>query len=166
MACFNSVRSNCQGPYYPCPVCCCACNCSSNSVVNPVIESSFAFLNLPTTATVASGATVPVAIVFNNGTSIIATTTGEVNLAVGTYQLTYNVTSVVGASGTNSFGISINGATFSPSITTVSGTAGETVSVSNGVIISVVNPSVIRLVNLGTDDVSVTRANLTIRKID
>ena len=166
MACFNSGRSNCHGPYYPCPVCCCACGCNSNSVVNPVVEGSFAFFNLLTTATVESGATIPVSLVLSGGTAISTTTLGEATLAPGTYQVAYNVTSAIGTNETNSFGLTLNGATIASSISTITGTVGDAESVSNTVILSVSSASVLRLANLGTETVSVTRANISIRKID
>ena len=166
MACFNTNTNNCFGPYYPCPVFCCRCECSSNSVVNPPIEDSFAFLSLDTTTTVSSGGIVPLTLSSSGGSSITSTTVGEVVLAVGTYQATYNINSVIGASGTNSFGLTLNGTTIASSISNTTSTVGSAISNTNSVVFTVATPSVLRLINLGTDTVVVSNANLFIRKIN
>lgn len=166
MACFSNCRYNNFGPYYPCNVTTCGCNCSANNVVNPQVVQSYAFLALTTTTNVASGALVPVALVASSGTGITSATAGEVTLTPGTYQAFYNVTSEIGENGTNSFALSLDGTIIGNSVSSVSGTAGQTGALSNSVIFTVASNGTLRLVNNGEDAVDVIVANLTVRRIN
>ena len=57
MACFNSRRYSCFGPYYPCPISFCSCRCCNNVVQNPiVVTTNLAFFALTTTTAVDAGA--------------------------------------------------------------------------------------------------------------
>lgn len=167
MACFISRRYNCYGPYYPCPISCCSCNCCcSNVVQNPIVVTiNLAFLSLTTVTEVASGGVVPVTLVSNVGTAITSTTPGVVNLSAGSYEVSYNVNSLIGSSGTNSFGLQLNGTSVPASISIATGTVGATTTQTNTSVITATSPSTLSLVNLGADTVDVNLANLTIRKI-
>ena len=167
MACFISNRNSCFGPYYPCPISCCSCRCCcANIVQNPSISTiNLAFFALTTPTTVASGAVVPMPLVSSVGTSITSTTPGTANLTPGTYEVTYSVTSVIGASGTNSFGLELGGTILPASVTTVTGVVGDTETVSGSAVLTVTATSTLSLNNLGADAVDVNVANMTIRKI-
>ena len=165
MACFTTGGHNCFGPYYPCQVWTSVSRCDSNTVVNPVIVPNFAFFTLASSVTVTSGGVVPLALVSSSGTAITLTTVGEITLAVGTYAVNYNISSILGASGSNSFGLTLNGVTIPASVTSVTGSAGDSASLSNSVIITVTSPSALRIVNLGTDAVVVNMANLFVQKL-
>ncbi len=167
MACFISNRHSCVGPYYPCPISCCSCSrCCSNIVQNPpVVATNLAFFALTTTTSVASGAIVPVSLVSNFGTAITSSSVGTATLSAGTYEATYNVVSVLGGNGTNSFGLQLNGAIIPASVSTTEGTAGEVSTVSNSVVFTVSATGTLTLNNLGSETVDVNVANLTIRKI-
>lgn len=167
--CLFSTNSSyrCSHSCYPCSIFFTNsnCNCQTGSVVNPVITPSLAFLALTTPTEVAIGAVVPVALISNSGTAITSTTPGTATLAAGTYEVFYNVTSEIGASGTNSFGLILGGTTIPASVSSVAGTAGAQATVSNNVIFTVGSPTTLSLTNLGADAVTVNNANLTIRKI-
>lgn len=168
MACLNSYRKNCYGPSTPCPVVCCSCtNCCENLVQNPPTSTTnIAFFTLSTPTIVVIDSIVPVTLVFNAGTAIASPSVGNVVLATGTYEVSYNVTSVLGEDGTNSFGILLGGVVVPASIGSASGEAGDIVSISNSVILSVDSSTALTLNNLGDDTVTINVANLTIRKIN
>jgi len=170
MACCLFSRNNshyCSSSCYPCPIFFSnnRCNCQSGSIVNPVILPSLAFFVLTTAAEVPAGDVVPLTLVSNSGTAISSTTEGFANLATGTYEAFYNVTSEIGASGANTFGLSLGGTTIPASTSTTTGAAGGQTTVSNSVVFTVGTPTTLALNNLGIDTVTVNNANLTIRKI-
>ncbi len=170
MACCLFSRNNshyCSSSCYPCPIFYSdnRCNCQTGSIVNPVVLPSLAFFALTTATEVVAGGIVPVTLVLNTGTAISSTTPGVANLTTGTYQAFYNVTSEIGAGGTNTFGLVLGGTTIPASTSTTTGTAGAQSTVSNSVIFTVGTPTTLSLNNLGADDVTVNNANLTIRKI-
>ena len=167
MACFNSRRYSCFGPYYPCPISCCSCRCCNNIVQNPVVvTTNLAFFALTTATAVDSGVLIPVTLITNVGTSITSPTAGTINLTPGTYEATYNVNSIIGASGTNSFGLQLGGTTIPASVSSVTGVVGDNSTVSDSVVFTVATSgSALTLNNLGADTIDVNVANLTIRKI-
>ncbi len=167
MACFNSRRYSCFGPYYPCPISCCSFRCCNNVVQNPIVVTiNLAFFALTATTAVDSGAIIPVTLITNIGTAITSPSAGTINLTPGTYEATYNVSSTIGASGTNSFGLQLGGTTIPASVTSVTGTAGAVATVSDSVVFTVATSgTALTLNNLGVDTVDVNVANLTIRKI-
>ena len=134
-------------------------------MVNPPIVPSLAFFSLTTPTEVASTAVVPVPLVSVTGTAISSPTPGTATLTAGTYEVSYAVTSVIGASGTNSFGLELNGTVVPASVTTATGTAGDTSTLTDSVIITVPSSTNLTLNNLGADSVTVNVANMTIRKI-
>ena len=165
MACFSNCRYTRNGPYYPCQVTTSFCNCTGNSVINPVSTESFAFLSLVSPATVDCEEIVPVALSSSGGSGITSTESGVVNLTPGTYQATFNVTSEIGASGENNFALSVNDEVLSSSISQVQGTIGNVESVSNSVVITISESSTLNLINNGTDEVTISNANLFVRRI-
>ena len=165
MPCYSNCRYTSFGPYYPCPVTTSVCNCSENTVVNPALTENFIFLILSSPTPIESESTIPVVLSSFGGSGITLPETGVVGLVPGTYQATYNVTSIIGADGENSFALTLNGSVIAPSVSRTEGTSGENSSLTNSVIFSVTENSELRLINNGDETVTVNLANLTVRRI-
>jgi len=167
MACLNSRRNNCFGPSTPCPVVCCSCtDCCENNVQNPpVITSTIAFFSLTTPTAILSVGVVPVTLVLNSGNGVTSPSVGTASLTAGTYEVSYNVTSIIGEDGINSFGLVLGGSVIPSSVASVDGATGDLATISNSVVFSTTGTQSLTLNNLGDDTITVNVANLTIRKI-
>ena len=165
MACISNCRYTNFGPYYPCDVTTCGCNCAGNTVVNPTISEDFIFLTLVTPTEIDSGDLIPLTLSLSGGSGITLTDPGVVSLAPGTYQATYNVSSEIGADGVNSFAFELNGSVIASSATEVQGSVGNNVSQTSSVVFTITENGELRLINNGSETVTVNIANLTIRRI-
>lgn len=159
---WNNCRCN-----HPCPIFCGRLVSCTNDIINPVITNSFGFFNNTTTQTIAAFSTIPVNFVLGEGTSISPSTdvAGAVQLAAGTYEVSYFAEVVLPESGTAEIALELNGATVIGSPVTETGTSGEILTLTQTVMITMTQTSILELVNNTSNSVVVNLASLSIKRL-
>ncbi|MBR1890100.1 MAG: hypothetical protein IJ817_00250 [Clostridia bacterium] len=159
MACFfnHPIRIVCPNVVTQC----------SNDIINPVILNDYAFFNNTGATEIAPDTTIPVTLVINRGSNITQsiTTTGAISLQPGVYEVTYSVTGTIPAGGTIETELELNGVTISGSTLTVSQTAGETISMSQTLIINVPAISTLQLINAGAEETTFSYVGVTLNRL-
>ena len=152
---------------HPCPIFCRRLRACTNDVVNPNLNGNFAFFNNTAVQTVGAFATIPVFFVLGEGTSVTSSSVenGTVNLAQGTYEISYFANVVIPASGTANIALALNNAIVSGSSVEVTGEMGEVRPVSQTIMLTVSQASTLKLLNNSNGSVTINLANQSIKKM-
>lgn len=152
---------------HPCPIFCGLLTTCTNDVINPIMTANYAYFNNTSTITTPTLSNIPVFFSIGEGTAIAqsSSTAGAVSIAPGTYEVSYFANATLPASGTASLALSLNGAVISGSQIDSSGTASQTVTLSQTVMISVTQSSTLALFNSSADALTTTLASMTIKKL-
>lgn len=153
---------------HPCPIFCpCSLECSSNEVVNPVIENQFGYFNNSTTTTVASQGVISVTLSQSQGTSITqsSSVSGGINLLAGTYQVSYFANGTTPENENFSIKLEIDSNEVAGSVINVNQESGDVVSASQTIVISLTQSSTLTLVNNSANSTVITSASVVIRRI-
>lgn len=166
MTCFTKCGVGCC-PNTPNPIWVLGSCSNSNNVVNPVILSSFGFFQNTLGGAVTTGAIIPVTLASSQGSKITQSTTtaGAVNLTPGTYEITYFVNATIPASGNLTVGLRANGIQVEGSTATVTNTASNQIALSKTIVLTVPANTTLELYNAGTDTVTISNANITVKEL-
>lgn len=161
-------RFNCCVFNHPCPIFCpfLPSGCE-NEVVNPQIaDSSFGFFSA-VNQTVAPDGLIPLNLAQGNGLDVTQSTviTGAVALLAGTYQITFSAGGTSTSSGLLSVGLRLNGVEVSNSTASASATAGQTVNLTNTIVLTTSQGGILELVNNSANTTTYGYANLFVRSI-
>ena len=167
---FNECR---LGPNYPTPIYTCReqllrlLDTSSNTVINPIVLATWAFLNFTPTQVIPSGGNVGLTLASSIGTDITLGVGDTIILKSGTYRINYASNGIIPSNGTLSLAVYQNGVLLADSIATVNGSVGSNVNIAGDSVITVPtqgvmltirnNNSVSETINSG--NVFITRIN-------
>lgn len=140
---------------------------NNNSVINPVVLSSFGFFENNLGGTVPANTIIPVALTSSQGNNVSAssTTAGTITLAPGRYEITYFVNGTLPASTTMSVALRANGVQVAGSTSTASGTAGNQTTLTKTIVLTVLSTTTLELYNNGTDALTISNANILVKEI-
>lgn len=160
-------RFNCCVFNHPCPIFCPFLGRCDMEVINPIPTADFGFFVNTATSTVLTQGIIPVNFVQGEGLAITpsSTTAGAVNLAAGTYEVTYLAEGTVPASGTMSIKLELNGLDVFGSVLTGTQTVGNVINLSQTMVITVAQNSTLELVNNSADTTTYSHASMFIRRI-
>ena len=157
-------RSGCCRFNHPSPIwCSCARRVCRNEVVNPVLTESFGFFNNTAVGTIVANATLPLNIVEISGSGISSNGAGAINLASGTYQVSYLASGEISASGTLSVRLQINGSTVNGSAISSSEDAGDVESLTQTIVLRTAG-GVLEIVN-NSSATNFSLASVLVRRI-
>ncbi len=165
---FNGVKT---GPYYPCQVCTCRCgsSCSGggNGVINPSLEPNFAYLGKEEVVEVSASGKLPLDNIVSKGSAILLNDSVDISLTAGVYLINYSVNFI-----TNTASEVIEVALFeneekvaNSQVQSVSGSAGDSVSLSKQLIFQTAKNTSVSLRNLSANTISFENTAITIFKI-
>ena len=166
MTCFTKCGSGCC-PNTPEPIRVIGRCSNTNNVVNPIILSSFGFFENNLGGTVTANAIIPVTLTSSQGDNVSGSTTtaGAITLTTGTYEITYNVDATIPTLGTMSVGLRLNGTNITGSTSAVSGTAGNQGILTKSIIVTVPQTSTLELYNAGSENLTISSANVIVKEI-
>lgn len=157
-------RSGCCRFNHPSPIWCpCARRVCRNEVVNPVLTESFGFFNNTAVGTIVANATLPLNIVEISGSGISSNGAGAINLASGTYQVSYFASGEIPASGTLSLRLQINGSTVNGSAISSSEDVGDVESLTQTIVLRTAG-GVLEIVN-NSSATNFSLASVLVRRI-
>ncbi len=167
---FNECRS---GPHYPTPIFTCReqllrlLNTSSNTVINPIVLATWAFLNFNPMQNVPSGGNVGLTLASSIGDDITLGVGDTINLKSGTYRINYAANGGIPSNGTLTLAVYNGGVILPDGVATVSGSVGSNANIAGDTVITVPtqgttltirnNNSVNEIINSG--NVFITRIN-------
>lgn len=160
------------GPNYPRPIDTCGArlrsllNSGTTTVINPIVAPNWAYANFVVPQDVWVGSVVGVRQQASSGTAINDNLDGSFVLSAGTYNIEYSANGIVPDSSDLSLALVLDGVVIEESRGTSSSSAGENSDISGRAIFSVgQSGSLLALVNVGTQNITLNRASLTINKI-
>lgn len=136
---FNECR---LGPNYPTPIFTCReqlirlLNTSSNTVINPTILATWAFINF-TPTNVPSGGVVGLTLASSIGNDITLGVGDSIELKSGTYRINYAANGVIPSNGTLSLAVYNGGVLLPDSIASISGAVGANANLAGDTVITV-----------------------------
>ena len=154
------------GPYYPRRINTSSClnTCSVGRIVNPSVQVEWGVFLLNDGTNVGSGDNIPVQESNSNGTAITDLGGGVVRLSAGLYEISYSLNALVPASGEVRVSLEQNSGMILGTESAATGNEGETINLSNKIIVNLEEASNLSLVNLSADAVNFQEVNLTILK--
>lgn len=159
MATINCCISN-----HPCPILCSSLSSCTNTILNPVIAIPFAFFDNRQTQTVATDGTIAVNLVESRGSEITTSTavSGAVDLAAGSYQVTYLAGGTVPSGGNLSIKLRLDGIDVQSSLLTTTQPAGQFANLTQTIIITVLQTTTLEIVNNSGQDTIYSYASISV----
>ena len=141
-------------------------NQSGTTIVNPTIETANIISEISISQTVTSGGNVIPTLSFTNGSAISYDNAGTFTLITGRYLISYSLSGIISANGTNSQGVYINDVLIPSSFSSMSGTAGGSTTLSNSVFVEITAPTAtITIKNANSQPQILNSGSITIQKI-
>ena len=166
---FNQCNTGCN---FPRPIFTCfrnfiaLLNQSGNTIVNPVVEGATLLSAVNPQTVLAGGLVVPVTS-FSSGSAITNDNGGTFTAVFGRYLVSYNLNGNIGANGSSSYALYLDGVIIPSSQSTTSGTAGASTTHSGSAFVQIVNPTgAITLRNVNTSTAVLNGGSVNIQKIN
>ena len=155
------------GPYYPRRINTSSClnTCSVGRIVNPSVQVEWGVFLLDGDTTVGAGNDIPVQISNSSGTAITDLGGGVIRLSAGLYEISYSLNALIPSSGEVRVSLGQNSVIIPGTESVATGDEGETVNLSNKIIVNLESSSNLSAVNLSSDAVNFQGVNLTILKL-
>lgn len=153
---------------HPRRICCPSLNVRcENQVVNPVLLSDYGFFYNTVVGEIADDAIIPLTFVLGRGTSITSssTTAGAITLLPGTYEVSYFASGTIPEGGTLGIGLELNGTDVVGSTISETGTAGDTRTLTQTMLINVPSVSTLELVNKSGAEATFSYASVAITRL-